>query len=410
MLVRHMDLAPLRRREFRLLYAAQAISFLGSMMTYVALPYQMYRLTHSSVSVGLLGIAELVPLLVTAFLGGALADSVDRRRMLLITEVMLSAGSLALSVLALGYATPAALYVVAAVMSAVNGLQRPSMDSIVPRLVSRGELSAAAALGTFRGSLGMIAGPAIGGLLISSVGLSATYAIDVLSYMVALACLVAMAPVPAPEGLDRPSLRATREGLRYASSRQELVGTYVVDFLAMVFGMPLALFPAISDRFGGSSVVGWLYAAPAAGALAASFGGRLASRVKRQGVGVMVAAMAWGLAIVAFGVCDSLWPALAWLAVAGCADAASGIFRITMWHGSIPDALRGRMAAIEMISYMSGPLLGHVEAGLVAGAFGVRASVISGGVLCVIGVLLCGVLLPGLVSYRDAGTTVVAPS
>ena len=404
-----MDLRPLFRRDFRLLYAAQAVSFLGTMVTYVALPWQMYTLTRSTFLVGLLGVVELVPLLLTAFVGGALADWMDRRRLVIATEIGLMAGCLTLMANA---ARPspsvAVLFVSAALMSALSGLQKPSLEAMAPRLVPPEEIPAMAALTAFRGSVGMIAGPAIGGLLISSVGLSATYAIDVVSYMVALACLVAMAPVPSPEGLDRPSLSATREGLRYASSRQELVGTYVVDFLAMVFGMPLALFPAISDRFGGPSVLGWLYAAPAAGALAASLGGRLASRVKRQGVGVMAAATAWGLAIVAFGLCDTLWPALVWLAVAGCADAVSGIFRITMWHGSIPDALRGRLAAIEMISYMSGPLLGHAEAGAVAALAGVQASIVSGGVLCVIGVIACGLALPRFRRY-DARTSVPTP-
>ena len=348
--------------------------------------------------------AELAPLLATAFLGGALADSVDRRRMVLVTEAALGVGSAALAGLAWhGQVPPWTLYGIAAAMSAVNGLQRPSMDSLVPRLVPREELSAAAALGTFRGSLGMIGGPAVGGMIIASAGLTAAYMVDVATYAVALGCLAAMAPVPAPEGAERPNLRAMAEGIRYARSRQELVGTYAVDFIAMVFGMPLALFPALSDRFGGTSALGWLYAAPAVGALGASLAGRLAARVERQGLGVMLAAAAWGVAIVAFGFCESLWPALLCLAAAGAADGLSGILRITMWHGSIPDTLRGRMAGIEMVSYMSGPLLGHVEAGLVAGAFGVQASVVSGGVLCVIGVALCGVLLPGLVTYRAEG-------
>ena len=404
MLSRPMDLAPLRRREFRLLYAGQTISFLGSMVTYVALPYQMYQLTGSSLSVGLLGLAELLPLLVTAFLGGALADRVDRRRMVLVTELGLAGGSLVLAVLAATRSASApALYLVAAAMSAVNGLQRPSMDSIVPRLVAREELAAAAALGTFRGSVGMIAGPALGGLLIASGGLTLTYALDVASYAIGLACVAGLQPVPASQSLDRPTLGALFEGVRYAWSRQELLGTYAVDFVAMVFGMPLALFPALSTQLGGPSVLGWLYAAPAVGALLASIGGRLAGRVRRQGLGVLVAAAVWGVAIVAFGYCDALWPALGWLAVAGGADAVSGIFRMTMWNASIPDGLRGRMAGIEMVSYMSGPLLGHVEAGLVAGAFGVRASVVSGGVLCVAGVAVCGLLLPGLVRYRDDG-------
>jgi MFS family permease len=394
-----MDLAPLRHRDYRLLYVGQAVSLLGTMITYVALPYQMYRLTGSTLAVGLLGLAELVPLLTTAFVGGLLADAVDRRRMALATDAALAAGSATLALLAATGTSAAMLYVVAAVMSGVAGLQRPSIESLVPRLVEKDEMPAVAALAIFRGSVGMIAGPAIGGVLIASVGLPATYLADVVSYALSLLCLSLIKPAPPAEGSERMSLAAVRQGFTYARSRQELIGTYVVDFVAMVFGMPLALFPAIADQLGGPSVLGLLYAAPACGVLVASLLSRWAPRVQHQGLAVMVAAIAWGLAIVAFGVCGTLWPALAWLAVAGAADAISGIFRMTIWNQTIPDALRGRLASIEMVSYSSGPLLGHVEAGAVAAAFGVTASVVSGGVLCVVGVLACGLWLPQFVRY-----------
>jgi MFS family permease len=402
-----VDLAPLRHRDYRLLYIAQFVSFLGTMITYVALPYQMYRLTGSSLSVGLLGLAELVPLLATAFIGGMLADSVDRRRMALSTDVGLAMGSAMLALLAATRASAWPLYVVAAWMSAVGGLQRPSMESLVPRLVPKDELPAAAGLASIRGSVGMVAGPAIGGMLIASVGLPITYLADVVSYAASLVCLWLIRAVPPPEGAEPPSLAALREGFRYARSRQELIGTYVVDFVAMVFGMPLALFPALSDRLGGPAVLGLLYSAPATGALVASLSSQWTSRVNRHGLAVMLAATVWGIAIVAFGASRALWPALFCLAVAGGADAVSGIFRMTMWNQTIPDALRGRLASIEMVSYMSGPLLGHVEAGAVAAVFGVAASVISGGVLCVVGVLACGLWLPRFVAYdarcfRDA--------
>jgi MFS family permease len=394
-----MDFSPLRHRDYRLLYAAQFVSLLGTMITYVALPYQMYRLTGSSWSVGLLGLAELVPLLATAFIGGALADAVDRRRIALATDIGLAAGSATLALIAAAGASAWLIYLAAAWMSAVSGLQRPAMESLVPRLVDKGQLHAAAALALIRGSVGMIAGPAIGGVLIASAGLTATYLADVLSYAVSLLCLWMIRAVPPPEGAERPSLAAVREGFKYARSRQELVGTYVVDFVAMVFGMPLALFPAVSDRLGGPSVLGLLYAAPAVGALGASLTSRWAPRVQRHGLAVMLAATVWGLAIIGFGFCETLWPALAYLALAGGADGISGIFRMTMWNQTIPDALRGRLASIEMVSYMSGPLLGHVEAGAVAAAFGVSASVISGGALCVVGVLACGVWLPQFLRY-----------
>lgn len=375
------------------------------MFTYVAIPYQMYRLTNSPWAVGVLGLFELAALLATAFLGGALADSVDRRRMAIVTDVASALGSAALFTLAQWHLTqPWMLYALAAWMSAVSGLQRPSMDALVPRLVAREEMPAVASLATFRGSLGMIAGPAIGGVLIAGWGLSATYLVDVLTYAVSLVCLWQIAPTPPPEDAEPPSFAAVIEGFRYARSRQELIGTYVVDFVAMVFGMPMALFPAIADQLGGPTVLGLLYAAPACGALVASFLTHWTRTVTRHGRAVMIAATVWGLAIVAFGFSTSLWLALPCLSLAGAADAMSGMFRMTMWNQTIPDEYRGRLASIEMVSYTSGPLLGHFEAGAVAAMAGIRASVISGGVLCVIGVVACGLLLPKFVSYEAPGT------
>jgi MFS family permease len=396
-----MDFTPLRRhRDYRLLYIAQSVSFLGTMMTYVALPYQMYQLTHSSLHVGLLGVAELVPLLLTAFVGGALADSVDRRRMVVVTDIFLAGGSLALVLLAWQGTPPVwSLYVLAGFMSGMSGLQRPSIDALLPRLLPRDELMAAAALNSFRGSFIMIVGPALGGVLIASMGLAFTYAVDVLSYAAALVCILLIRASTAMEKTELPTLESIREGFRYARSRQELVGTYVVDFVAMVFGMPMALFPALSEKLGGPGVLGILYASPAVGAFIASVTSQWTRKITRHGLAVTVAATLWGVAIVIFGFMDSILPAAFFLAVAGGADAVSGIFRSTMWNQTIPDHLRGRLAGIEMVSYMSGPMLGHLEAGLAAAAFGVRASVVSGGVLCVVGVIACGLLLPKFIAY-----------
>ncbi|MBK5255708.1 MAG: MFS transporter [Vicinamibacteria bacterium] len=396
-----MDFTPLRRhRDYRFLYVAQGVSFLGTMMTYVALPYQMFQLTHSSLSVGLLGVAELIPLLLTAFIGGALADSVDRRLMVIVTDLFLASGSLALALLALHGDPPVwSLYVLAGFMSGMNGLQRPSIDALMPRLVPREELLAAAALGSFRGSFVMIVGPAIGGVLIASMGLAFAYAMDLLSYAIALVCIVMIRRTASPEGAERPTVESIREGFRYAMSRQELVGTYVVDFVAMIFGMPMALFPALSEKLGGPQVLGILYASPAVGAFIASVTSRWTRQVRRHGLAVTIAAAIWGVAIVIFGFCDAIVPASFFLVLAGGADAVSGIFRQTMWNQTIPDHLRGRLAGIEMVSYLSGPMLGHLEAGLAAAAFGVRASVVSGGVLCVVGVIACSLLLPKFLSY-----------
>ena len=403
-----MDFTPLRHRDFRLLYAAQSVSLLGTMLTYVSLPYQMYRLTGSSLAVGLLGIAELVPLLATAFVGGALADATDRRRMVLATDVALAAGSGAMALVALMHAPPVwSLYLMAAYMSALTGLQRPSLEALTPRFVDRDELPAAAALSMLRGSAGMMAGPAIGGLLLASAGPAATYGLDALSYLVSFGCFLFIRAVPPDADADRPSLAGIAQGVRYALGRQELIGTYVVDIVAMVFGMPFALFPAIADALGGTHVLGLLYSAPAVGALLASLMSRWSSRVQRHGRAVLIAAAVWGAAIVCFGLARTPVPALAWLVIAGGADAFSGIFRVTMWNQTIPDAMRGRMAGIEIVSYTSGPLLGHAEAGLVAAWLGTRVSVISGGALCLVGVALCGALLPRFLRY-DARAKVPA--
>lgn len=397
-----VDVRPLRRhRDFRLLFTGQMVSFFGSMITYVALPYQAYLITRSSLAVGLLSLAELVPMLAFAFLGGALADAQDRRRMVLLTELAFAVMSGLLVINAL-LPRPRlwALYAVAAAMSGLDALQRPSLDALLPRLVEREELTAAGALMSLRYNVGMVAGPALGGALIAAVGLAGIYAIDVATFAVSLVALGLMRAVPPPPEAERPSLRRVVEGLRYARSRPELMGTYVVDMVAMFFGMPTALFPALAARYGGPGVLGLLYAAPAAGSLLATVTSGWTGQVHRHGRAVLLAAGAWGVAITFFGLAGSLPLTLFFLALAGAADMISGLFRSTIWNQTIPDALRGRLASIELVSYSSGPLLGNVESGAVAAAFGVRASVVSGGLLCVAGTALLAVALPAFRHYN----------
>jgi MFS family permease len=254
----------------------------------------------------------------------------------------------------------------------------------------------------------MVAGPALAGVLIASVGLGATYLFDVATFVVSLGFLVAMRAVPPPEDAERPSVRRVVEGLRYAGRRQELIGTYVVDVVAMVFGMPMALFPAMAEHFGGARAVGVLYAAPSVGAFLASATSGWATRVHRHGAAILFAAGGWGIAVIAFGLAPTLPIALVALVVAGGADMISGVFRVTLWNETIPDALRGRLASIEMVSYTSGPLLGNAEAGLAASAVGLRGSIVSGGVLCVVGVAVCAVALPAFRSYDARPDAVVA--
>ena len=391
-----VDVTPLRRhRDFRLLFIGRFVSFFGSMISSVAFPYQVYQLTHSVLLVGALGVLEFAAILAFAFVGGALADARDRRAMVLLSEAALMACSLALAGnAALAHPQVWLLFVVATAWGVLDALQRPSLDAMLPRLVEKNELAAAAALGSIRGTLGQILGPAIGGVLIAVFGLTFTYLVDVGTFLVGLACLGLMRAVPPPVDAERPSLRRVVEGLRYARSRQELIGTYLVDMTAMFFGMPMALFPAIAQEFGGPQVLGLLYAAPAVGSFLFSATSGWTNQVHRHGMGVIVAATAWGVAIVGFGLSPSLGPALFFLGLAGAADMMSGVFRSVIWNQTIPDSLRGRLASIEMLSYTSGPALGNFEAGLVASIFNVRVSVVSGGVLCVIGCVLCAAALP----------------
>ena len=406
-----VDTRALRHRDFRLLFAGQSVTYLGSMITYVAVPYQVFQLTRSPLVVGLLSLAELGPLLLTALVGGALADSVDRRAMVRVTEAGLTLTSAGLAANALlPHPRVWVLFCAAALMAGLDGLQRPSLEALVPRLVSRDELPGASALQSLRGNAGQLAGPAIGGLLIAGAGLPAAYLVDMASFAGSLLALALLRAVPPPPEAGRASLRGIVEGLRYARSRPDLLGTYVVDIVAMLFGMPMALFPAIAARLGGARTLGLLYAAPAAGALLISAASGWIDRVHRHGVAILLAAAAWGAAIVGFGLARSLWLVLAMLAAAGAADMVSGMFRTTMWNQTIPDELRGRLAGIEMVSYVTGPLLGNVEAGLLAAAVGVPASVVSGGLLCVAGVAVVALALPAFRAYDARGHAGTAAS
>lgn len=391
-----------RNRNFTFLYIGQFVSFLGTMITGVALPYQIYTETHSTLMVGLLSLAQLLPLLVTALIGGVFADRYHKRMLLLIAEGILAIGSLLLAYNA-SLASPSiiTLFIVAALMSAFNGLHRPALESIVQQIVSKKDYASIGSLASIKGSICMIGGPALGGLIIAHFGIVATYGVDVVSFLISLTALVLMKNIPKPDRKrDDSTWIALKQGFQYAYSRQELLGTYFVDFTAMIFGMPTALFPAIAVSFGGAKVLGLLYSMPAVGALVISFFSGWTTRVKHHGRAVAISAIFWGVAIILFGLSNHFGLALFFLALAGAFDAISGIFRSIMWNETIPNEYRGRLAGIEMISYLSGPKLGDTEAGLVAAAFGITASIVSGGVLCVLGVGVCCYLLPKFWHYH----------
>jgi MFS family permease len=397
-----LNLGPLQKhRDYRLLYTGQLVSMFGSMITYVAVPYQVFQITHSSFAVGMLGAAQLVPLLIFALWGGAYADAMDRRRLLIVSEILMTAGSLTLAINGmLAHSSVVVIFVVSAAMSACNGFHRPALDAMTPLLVDREDLTAVSALNSFRFSLSAIAGPALGGLCMASLGYPITYMIDVISFLVSLISLAAIRRMPPGTKAVRPGIQSITEGLKYAWSRPELIGTYAVDIVAMTFAMPMALFPAMAGVWGGAGAVGWLYSAMSAGSLFTSLFSGWTSKVMRHGAAVVIAAATWALAIVFVGFAPTLPVAVLFLALAGAADSVSAVFRGTIWNETIPSELRGRLAGVEMISYLSGPLLGNARAGWVASLSSNTVSVVSGGLICFLGVLLCIPMLPAFWNYR----------
>ncbi|MFE5400896.1 MFS transporter [Streptomyces sp. NPDC004596] len=399
------DLAPWKASaDFRRLWASGLVSNFGSFLTFVALPVQLKDLTGSAAAVGAIGAVELVPLIVFGLYGGALADALDKRRLIVWTEAgqgLLSAALLIDALLPRPAVWP--LYLIAALSSALVSVQRPALDSLLPRIVAHEHLPAAASLNSLRWTVGGVAGPAVAGVVVAYAGLGWAYAADLLTFAVSLVFVVRIAPSPASHQAAKPDLRAVAEGARYAWSRKELLGTYAVDLAAMFLAMPLAVLPFLADELHAEWALGLMYATFPLGALLVSLTSGWTSRVHRHGRMVVLSAALWGLAVAAAGMAGEVWLVLLLLTVAGGCDMVSGIFRGAMWNQTIPDELRGRLAGIELLSYSVGPQLGQVRSGGLAAWAGVRASVWSGGVLCVGAMGLLALCLPGLTAY-DART------
>lgn len=402
-----LDLSLLKKnRDFRLLYLGQFISFVGTMISSVALPYQVYQMTQSTLSVGLLSLVQLLPLLITALIGGVFADRYNRRGLLIISELLLAGGCCLLALNS--YHTSPSLsliFIVSASMSAINGLHRPAYDSVTQQIVNPNDYKKVGALATFKFSFCMIIAPAISGLIIASFGIFITYIIDLITFFMSLITLLRMHNIPKPAVQEHPSiLSSLKQGISFALNRQELMGSYSVDFIAMVFAWPNSLLPAVAQSFGGAKTLGLLYSAPAAGALIISFFSGWTAKINHDGKAIAVAAALWGVAIIGFGLSSSLGLVLFFLALAGAFDAISGIFRTTLWNNTIPTEYRGRLAGIEMISYLSGPKLGDTRAGVIAASFSMTTALISGGVLCIIGVTFCCLAFPKFWHYRSHQT------
>jgi MFS family permease len=387
-----LDLEPLRRdRDYRLLWIGQVVSGVGRQVTVVALPFQLYVLTGSTLAVGLLALVQLVPILVFALGGGAVADAVDRRRLLLVTQLGLAVASGALFVLA---ATPAApiwgYYAVAFVAAGLGAVDQPARSSAIPRLVPRERLPAAIALNQLGFQAMAVAGPALGGVLLATVGVAAAFLFDAVTFAAAILALLLIAPIPPHPGAARPSLATVAEGLRFARREPIVLSTFVIDLVAMVFGMPSALFPALAlDVFrAGPAGVGLLAAAPAAGALVGAVLSGWVGRIRHPGRAVIIAVAGWGVAITAFGLATgSFVLALLFLALAGAADVFSAVLRSSILQLQTPDEIRGRVASIHILVVTSGPRLGDAEAAAVAAVVGPQLSVVSGGILCLVGLV-----------------------
>ena len=403
-----VDLTPLRvSRDFRLLFLGKSVSDFGDEIVAVAVPFQVYSITHSTLAVGLLGLCTLVPVLVSPILGGAMADAVERRRLMLTTHVLLTLMSLLMAFNAsLSHPRLWPLYVFDTLAAGVYTFNRPAVSTWPARLLPIDLLPSSNALEAGFHTLAHIAAPLLAGALLVTIKPAGAFLVDAASFLAVIAAVWAMRP--SPPAHDAPSLswQAIVDGFRFLKGKRNVQSVFAIDLNAMVFGFPEALFPAIAERlhrlhggFGSGAVLGMLYAAPAAGAfLATAFSGG-AKHVRLQGRAIMMAVVVWGAAIVAFGFSRTLWLSIATLAVAGAGDMVSGIFRMTILQSAVEDRIRGRLDGIGMAVWATGPSLGEFESGLVATFTSVPFAVISGGLLCIAGVGVLRLLVPGFARY-----------
>ncbi|WP_405070719.1 MFS transporter [Kribbella sp. NBC_01510] len=385
-----VDLTPWHSsRDYRILLVSGSVFFLGGMFGYVALPYQLYQLTGSNFAVGAMGLVTIAPLVVFGLYGGALADHVDRRKLLIGTgmaQALICAALLGNSLL--DHPQVWLIYVCGALNAIATSLQRPSREALLPRVVRHQEIPAAVALSSLTMQVGQLAGPALAGLLVGAVGVTWAFAVELTGLVLATALYLGLRPYRTNEHSTPPSLRAIGGGIVYAFRRRDLLATYLVDMVGMFLAMPIVLFPAFATEvLQQPKLLGLLYSAEAIGAMCASLTSGWAKHVHHQGRAVVLATICWGAAVGIAGLAPNIWFAIAFFAVAGAADMVSVLFRSVIWNQTIPDEMRGRLAGIEMLGYSLGPLGGQARSGLVADLTGVRAAIVSGGALCVVGVI-----------------------
>jgi MFS family permease len=397
-----IDITPLKvSRDYRLLFFGQMISFFGTMMSFVAIQWQVFELTKSSAMVGYISVAELVPMVIFGLIGGAIADSFDKRKILRFTEI---GQTLVTGILLVNSLLPQPkiwiVFIVAAMHAGFAALQRPAFESLIQKIIPDDLMSSVMALNSMRWSLSAIVSPLIAGIIATSFGVSIAYGIDLVSFIASLIAVFLISKVASPINADKPSLKNVIDAWKYALRRQDLLGTYLIDIAAMFFAFPQALYPALAVIYG-KQYLGLFLGSIAFGALLASLTSGWTKKIHRHGLAVILAAVGWGIAIALFGLSNNLWLALVFLALAGFSDMLSGIFRGAIWNQTIPNFLRGRLASIEMISYLIGPKFGDAKMGIVAESYGVQIAIVSGGILCVIAVGVLVIFLPKFLKYDD---------
>jgi MFS family permease len=395
-----LDARPLRSSPpFRRVWAGGVLSTVGGQLGVVAVLQQTWELSASPVAVGAIGLAQAIPMIVFGTMGGALADAVDRRRLVLVTTLgqMVGAGLLAAQAFA-GLDSLAVLLGLVALQSAGGALGAPARRTFAARLLPADQVGAGLALINLGFQVSMLVGPAIAGIVAARWGVGACYAVDTLTFLAALYGLARLPSLPPDGALARPGLSAVVAGWRFIAGRPVLAGAFLTDLIATVLAMPIALFPVVNaERFGGDpQTLGLFLSAIAVGGIAAGLASGAVTRARRPGLVMLVAAGVWGVALAAFGTAPTLWLALGCLAVAGAADTISVISRGALVQLATPDAYRGRVSAVEDIVGMAGPYLGNFRAGLVAGATTAGVAAVSGGLLCVLGIAVLAATVPTL--------------
>lgn len=388
----------IQSKDFKILFLGQTVSYLGNMVTYTAVPYQVYELTKSSFMVGVVAFVELAPLVFFGILGGSIADRWNRQKLVIISEIVMVLASLGLVINAntMNNLTLPLIFIFVFLLQTASVCHRPAIEAMTQLMVTKKEYPSVAALGGIRYSVTAIVGPAIGGWLIHSVGLKGAYIFDLITFILALITILALTKTYSPikTQVEKSFWQDLVEGLKFAKSSQPLFGSYLVDILAMAFAFPVAIFPQLAETLGEKIRIGWLYAGMAIGSLVISFYSQIATKSPYRGKAIILSAVFWGVAILGFGFANTLLTCVIFLAIAGAFDAVNGLNRRILWNEIIPNNLRGRLAGLEMISFMSGPLIGNLRAGTLAEFTSIKFSIISGGIACIATVLSCIYFLP----------------